>query len=404
MKTLYKKAVIGSTILLLMGCGGGSSSSSNDGGAVYAMDNSATNNTIVAYDRAEDGTLTLIGSTSTNGQGTGPNNVVPGPGGVTFDPLASNYSLIMSENNDFVFAVNAGSNEITSFRVNDDRSLTLTSRVNTEGVDPISLATLGNAVYVASVNGAPGVIEGFTFDAEGNLTQIANSTRELTGRPTTIIFSENGEYLIANEIGAGRLQVFGVDGINLTETPNTFTYTDILAGRNNPNPFGLDTYSTDGDQFLVVGEARVFTADGVLAPQDSSISTLQISQGGGLEFVSRDVQVDGGIASCWVQINDDDNLAIVTNTNNNSVSSFSLAEGVATRLVNTAFANGPTNGDQTVLTGLTDSVTIDDYFYQLAAGTGDVISLSQNDDGTLVEIDRDSDLPTTGGSQGITGF
>jgi hypothetical protein len=75
-------------------------------GAVYVLTNQV-NNAIAAFDRAPDGTLTAAGTFSTGGAG----NPVAQPGDPPTDPLASQGSLILSDN--FLFAVNAGSNEIS---------------------------------------------------------------------------------------------------------------------------------------------------------------------------------------------------------------------------------------------------------------------------------------------------
>ena len=59
---------------------------------------------MLAYDRAGNGGLTYLGSFPTRGNGSGAG-------------LNSQGAVIVSDNSRFVFAVNAGSNSISSFRV-----------------------------------------------------------------------------------------------------------------------------------------------------------------------------------------------------------------------------------------------------------------------------------------------
>lgn len=74
-------------------------------------------NQIAAYSRAADGSLSLIGAYDTGGVGENIRNSGA-------NPLASQDPLIVSKDQRFVFAVNAGSESMSSFVINDDYSLT----------------------------------------------------------------------------------------------------------------------------------------------------------------------------------------------------------------------------------------------------------------------------------------
>jgi len=82
-----------------------------------------TATSIVAYSRAADGTLTAVGEFPTGGQG----GDFDGPEGL--DPLISAYALINTPDNEYLMAVNAGSDTITVMQINEDMSLTVTSSV-----------------------------------------------------------------------------------------------------------------------------------------------------------------------------------------------------------------------------------------------------------------------------------
>ncbi|OED44635.1 hypothetical protein AB833_01210 [Chromatiales bacterium (ex Bugula neritina AB1)] len=393
------------------GCGGSSggsvTSGSNAVGAVYAMTNAADTNTVVAYARAADGTLTLIGSAATEGQGSGPTNVASGPGGNAIDPLASNYALVMSTDNRFVFAVNAGSDEVSSFIVNSDFSLSHVSTVASGGSAPVSIATIDNAIFVANSNAGVGTITSFTVSETGALTS-AGGEVTLAGRPTAISLTKDKNTLIATLVDTLQLQVYSVANTALTET-SLFSYPAPPEGRNVANPFGLDTFEHNGAQFAIVADARVFAVNGTEPdPQTSSVTTFSVS-GGQLSIVSDDIRADddgddsvGPITACWAVTNADGTMAFIAKTNDNSITSYNLNEsGEAVLSASTAFAE---DGDFTE-DGLTDQFVIGNVVYQLVSAAGSVLSLSINaDTGVLTEIDRDTDLSLVGGNQGITGF
>src|SRR5918999_1056071 len=99
--------------VLLSGSDNARKGNDSRSGAVFAMTNQPTGNAIVAFSRASDGTLTPAGVFPTGGLGSG-----GGP-----DPLRSQGSLILSgdepgarvggQGHQLLFAVNAGSNEIS---------------------------------------------------------------------------------------------------------------------------------------------------------------------------------------------------------------------------------------------------------------------------------------------------
>ena len=151
-----------------------SRSSAEDGGGVYTMTNGVASNAIVAFHRAEDGTLSPLGEIATGGRGTG--------GAV--DPLVSQYSIVLSRDDDnrLLYAVNAGSNDITSFHVADDGALTLADRVASEGVRPTSLAVHRRLLYV--LNAGDNSVVGFRAAASGKLIALPGGHASLAAGTT----------------------------------------------------------------------------------------------------------------------------------------------------------------------------------------------------------------------------
>src|SRR5580700_10668214 len=71
-------------------------------------------------------------------------------------PLSSQGSLSLSQDKNWLFAVNAGSGTLSVFRLVDS-SLILTDQVATEGAEPVSVSQNGNLVYVLNAAGSSSV-------------------------------------------------------------------------------------------------------------------------------------------------------------------------------------------------------------------------------------------------------
>src|SRR5881409_76188 len=93
--------------------------------AVYTLTNQVAGNAVAVFARAGDGTLTAAGSFSTGGAGTGAG-------------LGSQGAVTLSNDGRLLFAVNAGSNDVSVFQV-DPQGLSLVSRTPSGGTLPISV-------------------------------------------------------------------------------------------------------------------------------------------------------------------------------------------------------------------------------------------------------------------------
>ena len=180
-------------------------------GAVYTLSNSTSGNSAILYTRGADGTLLEIGSFGTGGLGTG--------GG-----LGDQGALVLSANNRWLFAVNAGSNEITVFAVTPN-GLTWLNKVSSGGVRPISITVHENLLYVLNA-GSGGNITVFSVGDNGNLSTLAGSTRALSDTatgPAQVAFNPNGTVLVVTEKATNRIDTYtvGTDGIASGPTPHT---------------------------------------------------------------------------------------------------------------------------------------------------------------------------------------
>src|SRR5262249_30489226 len=145
--------------------------SASDGpGVVYVATNAVNGNSVLAFVRSDDGQLTPAGSFSTGGSGTGTG-------------LGNQGGLILTADNDWLFVVNAGSNEVSAFEVRSD-GLKLTDKVPSGGKMPVSVTFDRDVLYVLNAGGGVGAednISGFTLTRHGKLVPLAGSTRSLSG-------------------------------------------------------------------------------------------------------------------------------------------------------------------------------------------------------------------------------
>jgi hypothetical protein len=77
---------------------------------VFVQGNDPNGNSVLAYRRARDGTLSLTATYATGGTGAR-------LGGAVVDPLASQASLIYDPDRNLLIGVNAGSGSIYAFGV-----------------------------------------------------------------------------------------------------------------------------------------------------------------------------------------------------------------------------------------------------------------------------------------------
>src|SRR2546429_7164528 len=130
---------------------------------VDVQTNDAERNEVVASDREGDGRLTPLGRYETGGRGTGKPH------------LASQRSVVLSEDGAWLLVANAGSDELSLFAVEADE-LRPAGRSGSGGSAPTSVAVRGRIVYALN-NGIPS-ISGFTL-ADGGLTPLEGSIRQL---------------------------------------------------------------------------------------------------------------------------------------------------------------------------------------------------------------------------------
>ena len=337
-----------------------------DGGprAVYTLTNQVAGNAVAVFARAGDGTLTAAGRFSTGGAGTGAG-------------LGSQGAVTLSNDGRLLLAVNAGSNDVSVFRV-DPQGLSLLSRTLSGGTLPTSVTVSRNVVYVLNTGGA-GNISGFTVGSTGGLTPIAGSTKSLStaaAGPAEVSFSPDGRELVVTEKGTSLLDVYPVDKNGVVGERTSYT----SAGG---TPFG---FAFGPRNLLFVSEAA--------AP--GSASSYAVNKEGNLQVISGAVLTHHG-APCWAVVTADGRFGF-TGNGSGSVSGFSIAPDGAIRLLGDG-------GAAVIGSGVNDIALSANsrYLYVLQTGGAQAIHAFRiQDDGSLTALGPVGGLPT--GTRGLAAF
>jgi 6-phosphogluconolactonase (cycloisomerase 2 family) len=246
--------------------------------AVFVQTDNTAGNQIVAYQRNSNGTLVQAGTYATGGLGGVLN-------GSAVDHLASQGSLTYDQQNNRLYAVNAGSNTVSVFSVFGDH-LFLRQVINSGGQFPVSVAVHGFNVYV--LNALSANVQGYVAFF-GHLLPLPGSNRSLgliipsdttqfTHTPGQVAVSPNGsELLVTTKLNNDDIEAFHI-GFFGTLSPSPVVTSDPGA------PFGV-TFDAAGH--LVVANTG-----------SNSLATYAVQPNGALTAI--DTVLDGQAATCWV--------------------------------------------------------------------------------------------------------
>ncbi len=277
-------------------------------GFVYTETNASPNNQVLIFGRYANGRLKRAGAVSTGGSGgheqQGPCNP---PGGCP--SLDTQGEVVLTPDGKVLFAVNAGSNNITSFRVTN-KGLRKVSLIDSGGKFPNSLTVHGNVLYVLNSNSTN--IAGFRFSQTGRLTAIAGSTQPLLDgalptAPRQIGFDPSGKLLMVTVLAttAGPPPAGGT-----ANTIDTFPVSNGVAGagtaHNSTTPFPF-AFAFDSYGSAVVAQVNSFKPGSGNA-QTYSVTNATMTPISGLST--------NGYAPCWVAITHNQRYAYVVNSGN----------------------------------------------------------------------------------------
>jgi 6-phosphogluconolactonase len=277
-------------------------------GHVYVNDNTGGVNTIAAFDRHADGTLTPMPGSPFLAGGVG-----------TGKGIASQGALQLSADGRYLLAVDAGSNQVSVLRIKPDGSLGQVggSPVDSGGMNPVSIAVHGDLVYVANAGTATSVGEtnytGFTLNSGGHLSPLAGSTVTLPdgSQPGDVLFNGDGSKLVGARVATSLIDSFtvGADGL-LTAAPGS--------------PFVAQGLGPFGSEFRPTNPNQLFVSNAHNGPGAGTVSAFSDAADGTLTPIGASPFPDDQTAPCWVEISHDGQYLFTVNTASKTISSYAI--------------------------------------------------------------------------------
>ena len=309
--------------------------------AVYTQTNDQNGNAVQVLARGADGRLTPAGSYATGGRGTSAG-------------LGSQGAVALSANHRVVLAVDAGTNDIASFRVTRD-GLTPAGRVPSRGTMPVSVTIHGNNAYVLNAGGVANVAA-FRLGGDGTLTPRFGGREPLSALnagAAEVAVSPDGGSLVVTEKAAQQLETFPLQH-GLPGDP-------AITPSSGPVPFG---FAFDGAGDAIVSEAS-----------NSTVSSYRVGDDGALHVITASAQTLQG-AACWVAVTPDNRFAYTGNAATGSISGFAIGhDGSLTRITSDGRTASSTRPNDLAIAG--------GYLYAINPIAGSVTEYRINGDGTL---------------------
>lgn len=325
-------------------------------GHVYVQTNNAAGNAVVAFDRAEDGSLTPVETVATGGLGTS-------------QGLGDQAALAITLDERLLLAVNAGSDDVSIFEIDDD-GLELID-VERVGDRPVSVTVHGSLVYV--LNQGADAIQALRITGQGGLAPVPGSTRPLStvnADGAQVAFSPDGGLLAVTEKDTQTIDTYSVQPNGRVVGPNA-------QPSSGATPFGF--------QFGPDGRLYVSEAPG------SAASSYDIDTAGTISAVSASVP-NGQAAACWLVVTEDGRFAYTANAGTANVSQYAIGPDGSLSLVGDGVA-GVTDPGAVDL----DVSDDDGFLYVLNSRSGSISSFAIDPaHGALTPLAGASGFPTGG--------
>lgn len=334
-------------------------------GAVFALTNATTGNAVMMWPRQADGSLGAPVTVATGGNGTGAG-------------LGSQGAVVVTPDRRMLFAVNAGSNTVSSLALTP-WGLRLLDVAPSGGVMPTSVTYDDGVLYVLNA-GTPNSISGLRVDHRGRLRPLSGSTRPLSGAataPAQVSFTRDGRSLVVTERGTNTIDVYTVDDDGRADGP----YTYASAG---PVPFG---FALSRRNTLFVSEAGA----------GGGASSYHVDRGGVLTPVTSMVMT-GQRAACWAILSKNERFGYVTNAGTGNISGFSIDRDGALALLNADGVTATTGGNPTDMAMSRNGR----YLYARVSALSQIAIFTVNADGSLTALPALTGTPA--GLVGLAGF
>jgi len=315
----------------LFGCEGSNNAGSRATNVLYTQSNEPAANTILAFRRASDGSLTPLPGSPFDTRGQGLANPTENVG-----PSDADNQFAINPEHTLLFSVNSGSNTIAVFNIASDGSLShiAGSPFPSGGVNPVSIRLVNGKLYCANKNvagaGTPNYTV-FSVASNGALTQIGGpvATSPAGSSAAQIIESHDGKVIFTNDFlapatpsPAGSLRSYKVNTDGTLSQNGAALTIPVTAPAGTPAD-ALPLY-------LVTQGVTVHPTQNIFyacAPVSSKIGVYTYDANGTLTFNS--LAQSSGLLSCWLLINQNASRMYVVNTGDNSVSVMNLSNALA---------------------------------------------------------------------------
>jgi 6-phosphogluconolactonase len=338
-------------------------------GGVFTTTNGATENAVVAFARAADGSLTLRGTYATGGRGIGG----------TADPLQSQFALTLSRDAHWLFVANAGSDDVSAFRVAKD-GLTLVGRAASGGTRPVSVAVSHDVVYV--LNAVSGDIGILRVGNDGSLALVG--TRDLgagSDGAAAIRVSPDGQTLAVTKRVSRTIEGIAIARDGMLGAPIATPSAGVV-------PFGFD-YTPRGQ--IVVSEAG-----------SGSASSYDQARDGALALVSGPISTAGQRAPCWLIVDPSGRFAYTANAGSASITGYSIASNGALALLTPGGLTGDLGAGAQPLD--LDMSRDGRFLYVFENGTGTIGAFAVDGSGNLAALPDTPGLVARGGYMGLAAY
>jgi 6-phosphogluconolactonase len=321
------------------------------GGAAVFTETNATANAVQVFQQAGNGALAPGPAYPTGGAGTGAAG------------LGSQGALALQRG--WLLAVNAGSNDISAFRVRGSH-LELVNRVASGGSTPNSVTIHGDIAYVLN-SGGTGNVTGFRLSRHG-LSPLSGATQPLSSAAAGAVqvsFTPRGDQLVVSEKGANVIDTYPVDRWGRAGTGTAHASAGAA-------PFGFAFGKHDS---LLVTEAA---ASALTSYQLDPFTTITPSL------------VNGQGAACWAASTRDGRLVYTANAATDSISGYAVAGNGALSLLT---PGGATAQLPPGTHPLDEAISRDHILYVNGGATGTVNAFKINGNGSLTSLGSVGGLP-----------
>ena len=343
-----------------------STSSFAAAGSIYTLSNASSGNTVMIFNRSVNGQISAAGAVSTGGLGTGAG-------------LGNQGALAMDADNRFLFAVNAGSDNVSVLKIQNN-GLQLLGITPAGGQHPISLTVSHGILYVLNNGAAVGgtdTIAGFAVSNGGRLTPVVSGLplSAASVGPAEISFNNDGNVLVVTEKATNNVDVFSVDDHGVAVGP---TVVASVA----QTPYG----------FAFGKRNEVFVSDAFGGATGAGAVSSYFATAKTLQTISNAVP-DLQSAPCWVVVTPDGRFVYTTNTATGNVSGYAVGFSGMLHLLN---ADGQTASTGTASMPLDVAISNDArYLYVLTPGTSNVQGFVIGLNGSLTPLTQAIGIPAS---------